>query len=292
MAIDAALLSAACNSSSSAQSGPDGSAGDASGAGDGSQSDGTGGDGGAADAGGGGAVYAQTASTLYTLDPTAMALTTVGDFSCTGDAGAVIDVAVDRNGNIYGTTATAFFKVDDPTTAACTIIATLSPDAGFATYPNALSFVPAGTLDPNAEALVGYIDAAYVRIDLTTGAMTTVGSLNPNSLGQSLYSSGDIVSVVDAGTYLTATNRDAGGDFLLAIDPTNGTPTALLGDTTYPKLWGLGYWRGAGYAFSGNGEVLLIDLGDASATPLTVTGRPAGASFYGAGVTTVAPTGP
>ena len=56
------------------------------------------------------------------------------------------------------------------------------------TYPNSLSFVPKGTVDPNVEALVGYNGGTYVRIDTVTGAVTSIGNL-----GSGYSSSGDIV---------------------------------------------------------------------------------------------------
>jgi len=31
-------------------------------------------------------------------------------------------------------------------------------------YPTSLSFVPAGTVDPDEEALVGFVDEQYIRI--------------------------------------------------------------------------------------------------------------------------------
>jgi len=57
-------------------------------------------------------------------------------------------------------------------------------------YPNALSFVPAGTADPGKEALVGYatsigdsLAVTYVQIDTTTGAMTYHCTIHPSMVG-------------------------------------------------------------------------------------------------------------
>ncbi len=68
---------------------------------------------------------------------------------------------------MYATSDQGVYKVDRMT-AVCTLLA-----SGGA-YPNSLSFVPAGTLDPSVEALVGYSGSTYVRIDTTSGAMTSV----------------------------------------------------------------------------------------------------------------------
>lgn len=129
-------------------------------------------------------VFGESTDTLYKVDPLFKVVTVVGKFDgCT----YVTDIALERDSNMFGTTVDGLYKID-PMTAACTLIAS-------GTYPNSLSFVPAGTLDPSAEALVGYIDAQYVRIDLQTGAMKNVGQ----GLGMGLPSSGDIVSVNGGG---------------------------------------------------------------------------------------------
>ncbi|MGD0526928.1 MAG: hypothetical protein ABSE49_17410, partial [Polyangiaceae bacterium] len=133
-------------------------------------------------------IYAHSADTLYRLDANSKQVAVVGPF--TGGCSSVIDIAIDSNSNAYVTTETNLWKVD-LTTAACTNIATGS-------YPNSLSFVPKGTLDPNVEALVGYDGATYIRIDTTTGAVTNVGALTGG-----YTSSGDIVSVIGGGTFLT-----------------------------------------------------------------------------------------
>jgi hypothetical protein len=121
-------------------------------------------------------VFAEGPNTLYKLDPTTKAFTKVGDFvglSQADEQGGVIDIAVDKDGQMYGTTYTALWLIDK-TNARCTKIAD-------GTYPNSLSLVPAGTVDPSDEALVGYVNADYVRIDKTSGAVTTIGKLS--SLG-------------------------------------------------------------------------------------------------------------
>ena len=79
--------------------------------------------------------------------------------------------------------------------------------------------MPAGTVDPNVVALVGYEGAEYVRIDLTSGAVTSVGSL-----GNAGYaSSGDVVSVIGGGTYLTRSTATARcDDCIVQVNPATG----------------------------------------------------------------------
>jgi hypothetical protein len=257
------------------------------------------------DAGSGpGRVYAHTTDTLYLYEPLEGALTAIGKFSCLTSANEdVIDLAVDRTGNMYATTFERFLSVD-PITAKCSEIAVARDGADEEDYPNALSFVPAGTVDPTKEALVGYaalgsniVSVDYVRIDVdgpTRGAMTKIGNLNPTSTGVQYKSSGDLVSLIQDGnrTYLTVRAIDGSGTDLLAeVDPKTGSIKRIIGDTKQNNLFGFGYWAGKGYGFSDEGRIIQIDMTNGSSSVLkTLTGDGGAAvPWYGAGVTTQAP---
>jgi hypothetical protein len=218
-------------------------------------------------------VYAHSATTLYRLDPITKALTTVGDFANCG--GSVIDIAVDKSGEIWGARFSALVKIDKAT-AACTILA-----AG--NYPTSLSFVPEGTLDPNEEALVGYVDDEYIRIDKQTGAITSIGLL-----GGGYTSSGDIVSLIAGGTYLTVKGNGC-SDCLVEVDPVTGVLANMIGPLGYTKVFGLAYWAGVAYGFDDAGELVQIDVATAVSTPIALPNAPPGLSFFGAGSTTAAP---
>ncbi len=202
-------------------------------------------------------------------------VTTVGDFV---GCDTVIDIALNKSGQMWATTFSGVYTVD-PATAVCTLIAS-------GTYPNSLSFVPAGTLDPNVEALVGYNGAEYVRIDLTSGAVTTVGSLG----NQGYISSGDIVSVIGGGTYLTVQNgpQDC-ADCIVQVDPATGAMMSFIGPVGHADVYGLAYWGGSAYGFDDAGELFQIDLTNGSSTTIPIPNAPADLSFYGAGSTTLAP---
>lgn len=247
-----------------------------------------------------GRVYAHTQDTLYLYEPLAGVLTAIGKFSCLEPTEDVIDLAVDRTGNMYATTFERFLSVD-PITAKCTEIAT-ALDAE--DYPNALSFVPAGTVDPAKEALVGYaalgsnfVSVDYVRIELdgpTPGKMTKIGDLNASDAGIQYKSSGDIVSLIQDNnrTYLTVRDKSGTGTDLLAeVDPTNGHIKRIIGDTKQDNLFGFGYWAGKGYGFSDTGRIVEINMGTGASSVLdTLTGDGGAAvPWYGAGVTTQAP---
>ena len=134
---------------------------------------------------------------------------------------------------MFGTTFDGFYSIDR-TTAVCTLIASGT------NYPNSLSFVPAGTLDPNTEALVGYQGDQYLRINTTTGAIQNVGT----SIGMGYSSSGDIVSVKGGGTYLTVTGGDCETDCLLEVNPSTGAFLKNWGPTGHSSVFGLAFWAG------------------------------------------------
>ncbi|HEY7375309.1 MAG TPA: hypothetical protein VIF57_24325 [Polyangia bacterium] len=243
-----------------------------------------------------GEVYAHSDLTLYRFDPVGGVFVTVGDFSClevSEGVAEMLDIAVDRAGNMVGTAAMSEHTVItgrlvsiDKATAACTVLKTGS-------YPNSLAFVPVGTVLPDREALVGYVNDAYVRIDPDTGTVTGVGNLNAPGAANPWMSSGDIVSIVGGGTYVTiipkgSVSADPAGDRIAAVDPATGAITRVIGATGAAGLYGLGYWGGIAYGFSSSGALVKIDLTTGAGTPIPISGAPS-AGFYGAGTTTIAP---
>jgi hypothetical protein len=243
-------------------------------------------DGGMPTTGGPAEVYGHSPDTLYKLDPDTKAVTVIGAFDgCTGNQ--VIDIALDATSNMFATTQSpgALFAVDR-NTAKCTFIAN-------GAYPNSLSFVPKGTVAAAAEALVGYVDNAagtgsnYIRIDPTSGTITTIGAL-----GGGYKSSGDIVSVIGGGTYLTVTGTGcSSNDCIVEVDPATGALKKKLGDIGHNSVFGLAFWAGTAYGFDSAGELFQINFGTGSVTtaPITIPSKPAGLKFWGAGSTTSAP---
>jgi len=219
-------------------------------------------------------VYAHSPTVLYKVDPVAKTMTTVGTFSPNCANANVIDIAVDANNNGYATTFGGVFKLD-LTTAKCTLI-----KAG--SYPNSLSFVPAGTLDPNVEALVGYNGSTYVRINTSNGAVTSVGGLTGG-----YESSGDIVSVKNGGTFLTVTGNGC-GDCLLQVDPKTGDMIQNYGDIKHGAVFGLAFWAGTAYGFDDSGQLFSIGWANNQLVTTDIPTTP-GLEFWGAGSTTSAP---
>ena len=243
-----------------------------------------------------GEVYAHSELTLYRFNPVAGDFVTVGEFGCLkgGDGVALmLDIAIDRAGNMVGTAAMSEHAVIngrlvsiDKMTGACTVLKTGS-------YPNSLAFVPVGTVLPDREALVGYVNDSYVQINPDTGLVSTVGNLNAVAAANPWMSSGDIVSIVGGGTYVTIIPRgsvtaDPDGDRIAEVNPATGTIIRVIGATGATGLFGLGYWGGIAYGFSSSSLLVKIDLTSGAGTPVPISGAPA-AGFYGAGTTTVAP---
>ena len=208
-----------------------------------------------------------------------------GDAASSGFNGCtyVQDIALDEQSNIYGSTGAELFYIET-NTAHCTRIA-----AG--TFPNSLSFVPAGTVEADREALVGFQGGDYVKIDPKSGMVTKIGAI-----GGGLESSGDIVSAKGGKTYVTVRGKDSAGktcaDCLIEIDPATGKLTKNWGPIGRADVFGLAFWAGDLYAFTAAGELLLVTLtgGKLEATPIPITNAPT--NFAGAGSTTSAPIGP
>ena len=221
-------------------------------------------------------VYGHSSGTLYQLEPNTKAVTVVGAFSGCTD---VIDLALDKDSKIYATTFDGLYRVD-AANAHCTLVST-------GTYPNSLSFVPAGTLDPIVEALVGYNGSTYVRIDPATGAVTNVGALTGG-----YTSSGDIVSVKGGATFLTVKGPSC-ADCLVKVDPKTGDLVENLGAIGFTDVFGLAYWAGKVYGFTDGGQMFEVSpKAGLATTVIPVPNPPAGLSFWGAGSTTSAPVGP
>jgi hypothetical protein len=222
-------------------------------------------------------VFGHSADTLYKLDPDTKAVSVVHDFV---DCSSITDIALDESSNLYGTSNTALYAIDK-TTAQCTQIAT-------GPYPNSLSFVPKGTVDASVEALVGYEDSDYVRIDTKTGAKSKIGSL-----GSGLRSSGDIVSVKGGATYLTVKGNSC-SDCLVEVNPATGAVVKNWGTISHTDVFGLSFWGGKVYGFDNGGDLFEVtfDASGIKTSPIAIPSKPAGLSFWGAGSTTSAPLVP
>lgn len=230
-------------------------------------------------------VFAHSDTLLFRLDPITKEVSNVGIFNGDCQNDPIIDIAIDEAGQMFAASFSALYRVDS-TNAQCTFLATGS-------YPNSMSFVPKGTVDPNEEVLVGYVGGNYVRIDKATGMQTTLGILIDGSLpmGGNYVSSGDVVSVINGGTYLTITGADC-NDCIAQVDPVDGALLTVIGPLDRQDVYGLAFWGGAAYGFTAIGELVEINLTDASTIPIPIPAAPPSLEFWGAGSTTAAPLTP
>jgi hypothetical protein len=226
-------------------------------------------------------VFGHSADSLFRLDPKTNVVSEVGKFT---GCSSIIDIALDEASTLYGVSYTALYTIDK-TTAKCTQVAT-------GDYPNSLSFVPKGTVDPSVEALVGYEDADYVRIDTKTGVKTKIGAL-----GGGLKSSGDIVSVKGGKSFLTVKGTGSTctqNDCLVEVDPATGKLVKNWGSIEHHNVFGLSFWGGKVYGFDESGSLFEVTFGSNSITTTTISipTKPANLSFWGAGSSTSAPLVP
>jgi hypothetical protein len=223
-------------------------------------------------------VFGHSGDMLYRLDPNTKEVTIVGQLD--GCTASIIDIALDADSNMYGAAYGSLWAIDR-TNGRCTHIAD-------GQYPTSLSFVPAGTVDPDREALVGFVDAQYIRIDTQTGTSQPLGMLSSG-----LRSSGDMVAVAGGGSWLTVTDDAACSavDCIIEIDPIDGSVLENFGPLPYAEVFGLAFWAGRAYGFARGGDLFEIDFGgdQIAFEQIFIPNAPATLEFFGAGSTTSAP---
>ncbi len=272
-------------------------------------------------------IYAHTDTNLFQLDPSLQSdLQALGAFDCvTTSAGAMTDLAVDKDGKLFGITTTAVHPLQLQSGAVhCGAKWTL-PASKARFY--GLTFAPAGVLAPQ-EMLVAANSAGELWAIDSQGNTTQVGTFGTvpandghghtyANAGKEWELSGDIVFLTNSGHPVGfATARDCPNppsstgcnrvDTLLEIDisklklgNTGSVTKSVRGEVVksascadasttggYGSMYGIGAWNDKVYGFSRDGNVVEVNLTDGSAC--LVKNYP-GDKFAGAGVTTSAP---
>jgi hypothetical protein len=275
-------------------------------------------------------IYAHTDTVLFKADPTAtpITLTQVGTFDCVGGTGqdtAMTDVAVDKDGNLYGVSASAVYPLQiNGSTVHGTAKWPLPTGARF----YGLTFAPAGVLQAN-EMLVAANSAGELWAIDTSGATTQVGTFGTvpandghghtytsANVGQAWELSGDIVFLSNNGSPVGfATVRDCPSppsssncdtvDTLVEINlsalhlgNTSSVTKSIRGQVVkssscndpsttkgYGSMYGIAAWNDKVYGFSRGGYLVEISNVDGSACSLS---QYTNDKFAGAGVTTIA----
>jgi hypothetical protein len=260
-------------------------------------------------------LYAHTDTTLYQLDPQDIggAVTTVGDFDCvgkTGPAKTMTDVAVSKDGKLYGVSEGAAFPLTiQGSTVHCDTTWTL-PQTRF----SGLTVAPENTLGAQEVVIGADGEGGLYQIDATSGTPTQVGTLGVDPKTKLPWAlSGDIVFVANGGNPIGfATVRTcppgkacATFDTLIEVDVklikpgTQSTMKSVRGEVrrgawckngaspdSFGSLFGIVAYKDTVYGFSRAGDVVEIHNADGSACLVSSdTSR----KYAGAGITTIAP---
>lgn len=211
-------------------------------------------------------IFANTQTELYRIDPVTYAATRVANFGWPAGVGsdAMADIAIASNGSVIGASGTRLYRCS-PTTAACTLIGSLSQNI------NSLAYAPAGLIHAGAETLVGAkSDGTLYWIDDTNATMTSLGHYSSGhaSSGDIAYGGGSLVATVNPG----GTN-----DSLVRVNAMTGA-TTMVGTTSRPWVWGLAATGTTLVGFTLSREIVTINT-TTGATTLVATSA---ADWYGA----------
>lgn len=215
-------------------------------------------------------IWAHSSDTLYQVNPTTFAVTTVGDFGISD----MTDLAVTPDGTLYGASFTTLYRVDKATGKA-TSIAGLTGSVN-----NGLTFLTDGTLLASDSA------GTVKRIDPSSGQVTDLGAF-----GGGLSSSGDLVAVQGVMYGISSTSA-GGGDatadnVLLRVDTATGVATPV-GPIGFGNVWGLAYVSGRVIAFSSGGQIIEVDPQTGKGTLLSTKS----VAWWGAGMSPLTPVNP
>lgn len=204
-------------------------------------------------------IYLNSSTALHSFEPKTLTSALIGSFSHLGEpVDWMQDIAIDLSGRMYGINDEALWRIN-PLTAEVTHIADLDKDARL----DSLTFVSDGRL---IAAGNGGDTSDVWLMDESTAALTSLSFTTEHA------SAGDIVGLPDGLLYWSV--WDAG---LLVVDPNTGS-NRYLGSTSYDRIFGLGYAYGELWAFTDNGEALVLDTADGS--PIRI--HSVGDSWWGA----------
>jgi hypothetical protein len=213
-------------------------------------------------------ILVNTATTLYDLDPDTLEITEVGQFQFVDGPDVMTDIALDRDGRLWGVSFDATYAIDSSTLVAHRL-------GRVPNGVNALGIVESA--DGDVLVAAGHKNRTVYRIDTTTGKATPVGDLRIGT------SSGDIARYPGVGPLIVIRN-DSGADLLARLDPHTFAATPI-GSIGFEHVLGLAVSGSHLFGVTETGDVIDID-------PATGAGRLRdhhGLRFYGAATGSPAP---
>lgn len=224
-------------------------------------------------------IYAHSSGALSTVDVVDYTVTNIGPFKWPNDGGShqMTDVAIDRFGVLYGVTFERAY-VCNPTTATCFVLGVLPGSF------NGLTWIPAGTLDPNKDSLIGISqEGTWNHLKIMNGQVT---SQPLGTYGPGYSSAGDAFSIEGVGTYAAVNKQGLNSTVIVSVDPLNGKVLSELAVTQgFNSVFGLAGWEGLIIAFNSSGDMIKVDPQTKVVTNLGK--KPVG--WWGAGVGTILP---
>mgnify|MGYP001272095309 CR=1 FL=1 len=226
-------------------------------------------------------IYGHTSKKLYTVDVKSYAVTEIGNFKWPADGGGhlMTDIAIDQYGILYGVTFDRLYRCH-PQTADCELLGKLLQSF------NGLTVVPAGTVEPDKESLIGIANSgSWYQLKVNGGQVTQI-TLGKYDAGYS--SSGDAYSIAGIGTFAAVNKSGTATDYLIQIDPKDGSLIKEIGpisdgNKNYPSVYGLAGWTARAFAFDASGDILVIEIDSANVMKVADTNI----SWWGAGVRTL-----
>jgi hypothetical protein len=214
-------------------------------------------------------ILVNTASALYRLDPDSFAVTELGRFRFPDGLDEITDIALDREGRLWGVSFAAIYAIDEPTLVAHKLGAA---PPGMLNALAVVSSVAIGEREkPDLVIAAGFQTHTVFRIDTAHGTATPIGDLQTGA------SSGDITWCPGIGPVIVLLQPD--GDVLARLEI--GTLAAVpIGRIGVERVRGLAPLRDGLVGVTEAGDILEID-------PATGVGKLLAhhdLAFYGAAV--------
>jgi len=224
-------------------------------------------------------IYAHSSSALSTVDVVDYTVTNIGAFKWPNDGGShqMTDVAIDRHGVLYGVTFDRLY-VCNPMSAQCFNLGLLPGSF------NGLTWIPAGTLDPDKDSLIGITNnGTWNHLKIMNGQVTLQ---QLGSYGAGYSSAGDAFSIEGVGTFAAVNKVGLNSTVIVTVDPLNGKVLNELAVTVgYNSIFGLAGWEGLIIAFDSDATMIKID----PMTKLVTNLGKKNVAWWGAGVGTILP---